>query len=213
MSAQHTSILNILSVSLVILFVLSFFFEVPRAYVEEHLGVSKAMVGVTYIFIVVVTTVFAPLAGLPLSPAVSVIIGPFLTAIYSILGWSIGASLAFFIARYLARPILCRLVNMTRVERYESYIPERHMFWWLILLRIIMPVDVLSYAIGLTKRVGFPLYAVTTFIGIIPFSFIWAYGGYSLLEQNYVTLSFVLISGALLFFLSLMYYYIKRINK
>lgn len=201
---------NVLFVIFIILLTLSFFFDTPRMYAEEYLGESKAVTGAVYTMLIIVTTVFAPFAGLPLAPSVSIIIGPFLTALYSILGWAIGAYIAFFIARYLARPYLSRFVDTERLERYESYIPETHLFWWLIFLRVVMPVDILSYAIGLTSTIRFPLYAITTAIGIAPFSFIWAYGGNAALERDYFALFIIAAAGLTLFLFSCSFYYARR---
>jgi len=179
-------------------------------YVEEQFGDNKITTGVIYIFVVITSTIFAPFVGLPLAPTASVIIGPFFTAVCSVFGWTVGAVAAFFIARNLARPILCRFVNMGRVEKYEELIPEKHIFLWLVFLRVFLPVDVLSYAIGLTKRVQFGAYITSTFIGVIPFSFIWSYGGYALMERDY-TMFFIFSGiGLLLFFMSLIFYYMRR---
>ena len=194
----------------VVLLTLSFFFDVPRTYIEEQLGDNKITTGMVYFSVVIISTIFAPFAGLPLAPAVSVIIGPLLTSLYSVLGWTIGAIVAFFIARHLARPFLCHFIDMSRMERYEEYIPEKHIFSWLIFLRVIIPVDILSYAIGLTKRIKFPVYVISTFIGVIPFSFIWSYGGHALLKRDYTLFSIFSGIGLLLFFTSLMYYYTRN---
>lgn len=203
-------VVDTIFVLFVLILTLSFFFDIPRGYVEGLLGDSKATVSITYLLVVIATTVFAPFAGLPLAPATSMIIGPFLTALYSVCGWTVGAVIAFLISRHFARPFLSRFINMNRVERYEGYIPKEHIFLWLVFLRIVIPVDILSYAIGLTKRIRFKEYVISTFVGVIPFSFIWAYGGYALLERDY--LMFLIISGIglLLFFMSLMYYYTRR---
>lgn len=185
----------------------------PRTYIEGLLIGNKITTGVVYVLIVILTTVFAPLAGLPFTPIVSVIVGPFITSLYNIFGWTVGAIIIFFITRYLARPILRRFIDMNKIDKYEEYIPERYIFLWLVFLRIIVPVDILSYAIGLTRRVQFPMYITSTFIGVIPFSFIWAYGGYSLIKQDYMTFSIFSGIGLLLFFLSMAYYSVYTKNR
>lgn len=204
---------NIFFIVVVIALTASLFFDTPRLYAQEYLGVSKITTGLAYLFVVITTTVFAPFAGLPLAPAVSIIVGPFLTAILSVVGWTIGAIVAFLIARHLARPFLTNFINMKRIELYESYIPQKHLFLWLTFLRVIVPVDILSYAIGLTKSVKLPIYIVTTIIGVIPFSFIWSYGGHALIEQNYSMFYIMSAIGVALFFLSLVYYYAHNHKK
>ena len=207
MSKKQVLILtNALFVLFIVLVTFSLFFDTPRMYAEEHLGDNKITTGFIYFLIVLVTTIFAPFAGLPLAPAVSIVVGPFLTSVYGVLGWTAGAIIAFLIARHLARPLLCRIIDVKKAEIYETYIPEKHIFLWLVFLRVVIPIDILSYAIGLTKRVRFPVYVISTFIGVIPFSFIWTYGGYAFLEQDYVALSIFGGVGLLLFLSSLVYY-------
>ena len=45
------------------------------------------------------------------------------------------------------------------------------------MLRAIIPVDILSYALGLFSKVDFKTYALATMIGIIPFTVILSYLG------------------------------------
>jgi uncharacterized membrane protein YdjX (TVP38/TMEM64 family) len=201
---------DVLFVLIIIAMTLSLFFETPRLFAEELLGDNKITTGLVYFSVVAITTVFAPFAGLPLAPAVSLIIGPFLTSIVSVMGWLVGAIIAFLIARHLARPFISRFVNMERLETYESYIPQKHVFLWLVFLRMIIPVDVLSYAIGMTKSIKLPMYIITTFIGIIPFSFIWSYGGYALLEKDYTLFYSLVAVGVALFFSSIVFYTVRR---
>ena len=194
---------------IVVIMLVSFsvFFDLPRDLAEKYLTGNNFFVGFLYTVLLIVTTVFAPFAGLPFSPITSLIIGPFITTILSVVGWTIGAVIAFLIARYLARPVLSRFVNMERVKKYEEYIPQKHIFLWLVFLRILIPVDILSYAIGLASSIRLLTYTTATFIGIIPFSFIWVYGGHSFVEKNYTPLFFFIGLGLLIFVVSMYVYY------
>jgi uncharacterized membrane protein YdjX (TVP38/TMEM64 family) len=203
-------IINTLFVVILLALSLSVFFEVPRELVEEHLSDNPFLIAGVYLALLIVTTVIAPFAGLPLAPVTSLAVGPFLTSILSIVGWTIGAMIAFIIARYIGKPILVRFVDIQKVERYERQIPERHVFLWLVFLRILIPVDVLSYAIGLASTVRFPVYILSTVIGVTPFSFIWVYGGHAILEKNYTILFIATILGLLLFSVAVYGYWRQR---
>ncbi len=141
-----------------------------------------------------VATVAAPIAVLPTVPLVALILGPFATAVYSVIGWSLGAIAAFLIARHIARPVLERYVPLESIARYERYIPEDAKFWWVVLLRLVIPVDVLSYAIGIVSKMPLGQYAAATVIGVTPFSFAFAYVGVAFLSQSFVLFaSFVVL--------------------
>ena len=162
----------------------SLFFDAPYDYAQEYLGDTPLITGLVYTLLVFLTTVVAPLAALPLAPAVSVIIGPFFTALASIIGWTLGAIAAFLIARHAGRPLLEKFVDLRKIKKYEAYIPEHNIFVWLVVLRMIVPVDILSYAIGLLSSIRLPIYTLATFVGVVPFSFILSYGGNALLERD-----------------------------
>jgi len=55
--------------------------------------------------------------------------------------------------------------------------PHQNLFWSVVLLRMALPVDVLSYGIGLFSKMSFSTYFWATLIGVVPFSFIYAYVG------------------------------------
>lgn len=151
-----------------------------------------------------VATVAAPVAVLPAVPFAALILGPFPTALYSILGWSLGAIVAFLIARHVARPVLERFIPLSAVARYERLIPEDAQFWWIVLLRLVIPVDILSYAIGIVSRISLARYAAATVIGVTPFSFVFSYLGVAIVSGKFFILA--LATAALAIAASAWYY-------
>lgn len=159
---------------------------------------------IVYIILEILSVVVVPVATLFLTPIAVAFFGPFLTAIYSIIGWMIGSIVAFLIARKYGRPIVKKFFDLEKIEKYRSKISPNMEFGTLVLLRMLFPVDVLSYALGLFSLVSFRRYVMTTLIGIAPFSFLFAYGGNALISGNYVKLGLIAIIGfALLLFLFL----------
>jgi len=132
---------------------------------------------VAYMALGVTATVVAPLSSLPFLPLVSSLFGWFWAALFSIAAWSIGSFIAFLIARRYGREAVRRFVSLERVERMEARIPKDHIFWYVIFLRVVIPVDVLSYALGLFSTIQTAPYMLATVLGITPFAFIWAYFG------------------------------------
>jgi len=95
----------------------------------------------------------------------------------SVLGGSIGAVLAFLIARHAASGSVQALVG-DRLARVQEAI-ERRGFVAVLYARIVpgVPRDLANYAFGLT-RVGLGAFAAATVIGIVPRAFAYtALGG------------------------------------
>jgi uncharacterized membrane protein YdjX (TVP38/TMEM64 family) len=63
------------------------------------------------------------------------------------------------------------------LERFEKTLPEKNIFWTVVMLRLMVPVDVLSYAVGLFSKMKSSTYFWATLLGVIPFAFIFAYTG------------------------------------
>jgi len=138
---------------------------------HRYLGVA------VYIFLAIAATVAAPVSMLPFLPLMSSLYGWFSAGVYSIVGWSIGSYIAFKIARKWGKAVVKRFLSLEQLEKLESKVPEEHLFWNIILLRIIIPADALSYALGIFSTVRTVPYMAATIVGIIPFAFIWAYIG------------------------------------
>jgi uncharacterized membrane protein YdjX (TVP38/TMEM64 family) len=150
--------------------------------------------------LLVVATVIAPVTVLPIIPAASAVLPPFAVGVLSIVGWTIGAVIAFLIARAFGRPLVIRFTNAEELIRYERMIPEHVEFLTLIFLRMLVPVDVLSYAVGiLSARLTLLHYTLATAIGVAPFSFIFAYGGAAFWRGEYLGMAGFFVAGVLFY--------------
>lgn len=136
-----------------------------------------------FVLLLIVATVFAPITILPVIPAASLIFGAFETSLLSILGWTLGAMAAFLLARFLGKAVLQSLVSLKAIERLEDKIGRRTEFWYFVFLRMIVPVDILSYTFGFLSGIPFGSFSLATLLGVAPFSFIFAYGGEILLRN------------------------------
>ncbi|KKQ46170.1 MAG: hypothetical protein US63_C0005G0012 [Candidatus Moranbacteria bacterium GW2011_GWC2_37_8] len=177
---------SLIVIALLIVVVIFFFmrqdtFQIFRQAVQNNLAWG-AMV---YILLEMVSIVVVPVTTIVLIPLAVEFFGPFLAAIYSIIGWAAGGALAFLIARKFGRPIVEKLFNIKEVEKYRKYISEDIGFWTVVLLRLLLPVDILSYALGLFSIISFRRYMLATLIGITPFAFIFSYTGQALIMGQY----------------------------
>ena len=179
---------------------------------ESHLKVGNGVGQIIFILLLTLAVVLMPLTVMPIIPMAAAVFGPFQTGILSIIGWTIGATLAFLIARYLGRPLLKHFVTLEKYDQVIREMPTRDQFLAIILLRLTMPVDLVSYALGLSKEIKFSTYVLSTTIGVCWFSFAFAYLGEALLKSDYLLL--IEFGGTSLIILTLaMYTLKKRINK
>ncbi|HDK41846.1 MAG TPA: hypothetical protein ENG87_00590, partial [Candidatus Pacearchaeota archaeon] len=100
-----------------------------------------------------------------------------LTGLISIFAWSFGAWVAFVIGRKYGVQIIKKFISLKDIYRIEKKVPEESLFWTVVLLRLITPVDILSYALGIFTKMDIRTYLFATIIGITPFAFIFAYLG------------------------------------
>jgi uncharacterized membrane protein YdjX (TVP38/TMEM64 family)/Fe-S oxidoreductase len=108
------------------------------------------------------------LPGLPITIVGGIAFGPVWGVIYAITGATIGASLAFLVARYVARDWVASKLTGPKWGKLDS---EVALHGWKVVAftRLIpaFPFNLLNYAFGLTK-ISFVQYAITSFICMLP---------------------------------------------
>jgi uncharacterized membrane protein YdjX (TVP38/TMEM64 family) len=115
--------------------------------------------------------VFLP--GTLLATLGAAIFGPYFGFVYVWSGAMIGASLAFFIGRYLGRDLAASLIG-DRLKKYDDGI-ERNGFATVLYLRLLyFPFTPMNFGMGLTK-VRFQDYLFGTALGIIVGTFIFTF--------------------------------------
>ncbi len=179
METKKNKIKAVIPVAIIVaLFVVSAFYS--QKYDEEaKIFVEKGGVFgmVAYVVIAVIATVAAPISAGPLIPIAANVWGVAVTAALSILGWTIGSLVAFAIGRRYGLPLAQKFFSVRNLENMHKHIPQERIFWSVVLLRIMIPVDLLSYALGIFGVLGWRRYTLATIIGITPFAFIFAYLG------------------------------------
>jgi len=169
---------------------------------------------VIYVSAFVIATVVAPITATPLIPLAAGLLPPLAVALLSIVGWTIGAVIAFLIGRRLGRPFALKVVGEKAIAMYEREVPENMELFMFILLRMIIPVDVLSYVAGVvSRRLSLFTYIWATVVGIAPFSFIFAYSGAALWEGQFGLFAVIGVAGVLIYIiLRYAYAYIRNNN-
>jgi uncharacterized membrane protein YdjX (TVP38/TMEM64 family) len=129
-----------------------------------------------YILLNILDAVVAPGATFPLIPVAVHIWGRVFAAFATMAGWTAGSLIAFLIARRWGSPIVKKLTSIQRVRGMRRYIPE-DLFWSIVLVRLVLPMDVISYVLGLFTDIGWSRYIMATALGLTPSAFLLAYLG------------------------------------
>lgn len=130
-----------------------------------------------YVLIMILSVVIAPVSALPLMPIASGAWGWFMAGALSIVGWVIGSQIAFWIARRFGRPFVLKMVSKETLETMKRKFSQTNLFWTVVLLRMMLPVDALSYALGLFSTMSNLSYFWATLIGVTPLALVFAYAG------------------------------------
>jgi uncharacterized membrane protein YdjX (TVP38/TMEM64 family)/Fe-S oxidoreductase len=106
--------------------------------------------------------------GLPLTILGGMLFGPVWGVVYTIIGATSGACVAFLIARYLGRDWVSRKMTGARWQKLDADVA--HHGWKIVALTRLIPLfpfNLLNYAFGIT-RIPFSHYALTSFICMLP---------------------------------------------
>lgn len=192
---------SVTTILIVALFWLAVRLDLPamtERIVEENYYLAAAF----YLFLLALSTIVSPITVLPIVPVIALSLGPFPTAILSILGWTMGAAGVFVVVKLGFLPLIVRFVPETRLARYETYLPAKTRFWFLVMFRMIVPVEISSYLIAIFTTVGFREFLAGTALGVLPFAFIFSYAGPAFFSKNIFQIAFLATVGVLIFCLA-----------
>jgi len=142
------------------------------AYTNAHFVAAVAIFSGLY----VLQTTFSLPGGAFLTLTAGLLFGSFLGTLIVIVPATLGATLAFLVARYLWRDWVERKFG-DRLEAFQRSF-AKNAFSYLLTLRLIplFPFFLVNLVSGLT-RISLGTYILATAIGIIPGSFVYAYAG------------------------------------
>jgi uncharacterized membrane protein YdjX (TVP38/TMEM64 family) len=152
--------------------------------------------------------------GLPLTLAGGALFGPVWGTLYSLVGATCGATLAFYIARYLASDWVERRTKGIVKRLKEGVEQEGWRFVAFTRLVPLFPFNLLNYAFGLTK-IKPPHYVVTSFFAMLPGGAAYSFIGYAGRESAVGGEGLVLKVGAalgLLVFVAMLPRFVKRLR-
>jgi len=122
------------------------------------------------------TVLFLP--GSVLTLAGGALFGPVLGTFYNLTGATIGATLAFLVARYLASGWVAKKTGGRLKQLIEGVEHEGWRFVAFTRLVPLFPFNLLNYALGLT-RIKLSHYIIATYVCMLPGAFAYTYLGYA----------------------------------
>ncbi len=147
-----------------------------------------------YVLLNIVDAVVAPGATLPLIPVAVHVWGHVPAALVTTAGWTAGSLLAFLIARRWGTPLVRKLTSIERIKRLKPYIPK-NLFWSVVAIRMVLPMDAISYALGLFTDMPWSTYAAATALGLTPAAFVLAYLGKKTHAYDIITILIACMVG------------------
>ncbi|MFA5020426.1 MAG: VTT domain-containing protein [Candidatus Pacearchaeota archaeon] len=191
---------------IVVLFILASYYANKNIDYLKN-SISESYLGMLIYFLLVsLEIIIAPTSLVPFIPIASAIWGSFTAFMLTWIGWTFGSIIAFLIARGVGVPLLEKIVYLHDFERVRRLIPEKNLFLGVLIIRLFIPFDIMSYAISLFTKINLKKYTLATLIGYAPITFVLTYFG-DISTQVWVILG--LIGIALLLILILFHKKVK----
>jgi uncharacterized membrane protein YdjX (TVP38/TMEM64 family) len=169
---EYLSLAAVLAVLVLALWLARSHAEALKQFIDGHAVQGVAV----YILLNMIDAVMAPGATLPLLPIAARSWGRVSAALVTTVGWTAGSLTAFYLARRWGAPLVKKFTSMEHVKRLRRRVPP-HPFWSVVLLRLVMPMDVISYVLGLFTEMRWTSYAFATALGLTPSAFFLTYIG------------------------------------
>ena len=144
--------------------------------IETWINNAGFIAPVLFMLLYAVATVFF-LPGSLLTLTGGALFGPILGTFYNLTGATLGASLAFLIARYIASDWASKKAAGKLKQLLDGVDKEGWKFVAFTRLVPLFPFNVLNYALGLTK-IKFSHYLLATYTCMLPGAFAYTYLGY-----------------------------------
>lgn len=168
--------------------------------IRDGLGRVGPFAPLVLILLMAMAVVVSPIPSLPLDLAAGATFGPWLGALWAVLGGLLGALASFGIARWLGRELVARLLGGH--IQFCTHCSDRLLTRVVFLSRLLpfVSFDLVSYGAGLTKMSP-GRFALATGLGMIPVTLLYTYSGYAFTFGPGVSLALGLLFVALFFLL------------
>lgn len=142
---------------------------------------------VTYILFFTLT-IFLVNTPVPFAATIKVIGGMIFGiaggTIMNILATTLGAGIGFFLGKYFIKEHVYHKYSQKLNKIDKEF--HNNSFLYIILMRIslVVPFFIINFISGATRKISFKDYLLSTIIGVIPLSYVYAYAGFQLATIN-----------------------------
>ncbi len=189
---------------LLIIAILAFFFWISSGFheaVTQTLSFSKAYIELSPVLGVFVFLALAAISAILIFFSSILIVpiavfawGEFATFLLLLLGWFIGAMIAYMVGKNLGRKVVEYFVSTKKIDDYGNLISKEMGIFDVVFLKLALPSEVPSFFLGIV-RYPFLKYIFVVIISELPFA-IWAvYLGDAFVDDNRVLFFGTLIAG------------------
>jgi len=136
--------------------------------------------------------VMSPIPSAPIALAAGAAYGHYEGTLYVVIGAETGAIIAFFTSRLLGADILKNRINN---QYLQQFLGSQNALMGIVFVSRLMPFisfDMVSYAAGVTP-LKFWRFAIATFAGILPASFLLAHFGSELISSESQNIALTLL--------------------
>jgi uncharacterized membrane protein YdjX (TVP38/TMEM64 family) len=179
--------------------------QFDAAALEAWVGERGLVAPLVFMALYAVAAVFF-LPGSAMTLAGGALFGPLWGTFYSLTGATVGALLAFLIARYLASDWVAQKTGGRLKQLISGVESEGWRFVAFVRLVPLFPFNLLNYALGLT-RIRFAHYALATYVCMLPGAFAYTYlgfagreavaGGEGLIQKGIIALALLAVAAFL----------------
>lgn len=174
--------------------------------IREYMQKAGVWGPVIYIFLHLLTHIFAPIQGTPLFLASFALFGRW-AIVYTYLVSAISSITNFWIARSLGRKYVAKLAGKEAMAKIDK-IASNQGITSLVVMRVFQGFisDFVSYAAGLTS-IKFPAYYLISLLAPLPYSLAW-FLLYNRFPPSQV-FAWAMVSGSIAFVIPPAYYFLK----
>jgi len=152
---------------------------------------SGILAPLVFMSLMIIAILVSPIPATPLTIISGMVFGPWKGMLYTLIGATIGAVLAFLIARFFLRDYFQR--NFANNKTYREIMGKKgeKVAFYIFITRLMPQIsfDLISYLAGLTK-INIFKFTVATFFGMIPFVFLVSFFGYLIEPYKNIMLLF-----------------------
>ena len=179
---------------------------VLEKFIRGHLVLGALM----FIVLSAFSAMLSPFSSVPLVPPAILVWGKLLTMLFLLTGWILGGIAGYAVGLYFGYPVVIKIINKYKVDRWVAEVPEKIGFWLIILFRLISPSEI-GYVFGII-RYSFLKYAVATAISEAPYAIAIVYVSDAFLNEN--PKLFLFIGGVwVVVFFYMIHLFRKRYNQ